>query len=169
MGAGRRADATEAFRREIANNPNDFESNLYLGLLLKDENQLDESYEHLKRASRLRPEEPRVLYGLGGLHLAAGRLEEAQKALETVTTAVPDYAQAHVLLATVYYRQKNKELGDRHKATAERLQAERQAREPGADDGLGPAYRGEMPAPPDSPKLKDPKADEPASKEKGGR
>ena len=30
-------------------NPNDFDSNLYLGMLLKDDQKLDEAYEHLKR------------------------------------------------------------------------------------------------------------------------
>jgi hypothetical protein len=57
-----------------------------------------------------------------------------------------------VLLATVYYRQKNKEEGDRHKAIAQRLQAERQAREPGASDDLGPAYAPE----PERPAAKPP-------------
>jgi tetratricopeptide (TPR) repeat protein len=143
MGSGRRTDAAEAFRREFANNPNDFDSNLYLGLLLKDEARLDEAGDHLRRASRLRPQDPRVLYGLGSLHLAAGRDEEAEKALEAVTLAVPDYLQAHVLLATAYYRLKKKDLGDRERAVADRLQRERQGREPGASDALGPAYTGE--------------------------
>ena len=148
LDSGRRAEATEAFRRELANNPNDFDSNLYLGLLLKDENNLDEARDYLKRASRLRAQDPRVLYGLGSLHLAAGQVEEAEKALAAVTVASPDYLQAHVLLAMVYYRQKKKDLGDRERAIAERLRQERQAREPGASDDLGPAYRGEE-LPPD--------------------
>lgn len=143
MDAGRRLEAAEAFRRELVHNPNDFDSNLYLGLLLKDENKLDEALVHLNRAGRLRPQDPRVLYGLGSLHLSAGRVAEAQKALEAVTTAVPEYLQAHVLLAMVYYRQKNKELGDREKAIADRLRQQRQAQEPGASDALGPAYKGE--------------------------
>jgi tetratricopeptide (TPR) repeat protein len=147
MGTGRRPEATEAFRRELESNPNDFDSNLYLGLLLKDAGDLDLSFDHLKRAARLRPEDARVLYGLGGLHLAAGRIDEAEKALLLVAEKAPTYAQAHVLLATVYYRQKNKEEGDRHKAIAQRLHAEKQAQEPGASDELGPAYRGEDPPP----------------------
>jgi tetratricopeptide (TPR) repeat protein len=147
METGRRLEAAEAFQKELQANPNDFDSNLYLGLILKDERDLDLAYDHLRRASRLRPQDPRVLYGLGSLHLAAGRIDEAEKALVAVTEAVPDYQQAHVLLATVYYRQRKKELGDREKALAERLRAEQQAREPGAADDLGPAYRGEE-APP---------------------
>jgi tetratricopeptide (TPR) repeat protein len=145
MQSGRRADAAEAFRREFANSPNDFDSNLYLGLLLKDDGKLDEAEDHLRRAGRLRPNDPRVLYGLGSLDLAAGRDQEAEKALEAVTAASPEYVQAHVLLATAYYRLKKKDRGDRERAIAEQLQREQQGREPGASDALGPAYKGEPP------------------------
>jgi tetratricopeptide (TPR) repeat protein len=148
MESGRRPEAAEAFRRELAGNPNDFDSNLYLGLLLKDEGTPDEALDHLKRASRLRPQDPRVLYGLGSLHLAQGRVAEAEKALEAVAAATPDYLQAHVLLAMVYYRQKKKDAGDRERGIADRLQRERQGREAGASDALGPGYKGEE-LPPD--------------------
>jgi tetratricopeptide (TPR) repeat protein len=143
MGMGRRDDAGVAFRKELERNPNDFESNLYLGLLLKDEERLDESLDHLKRASRLRPKDARVLYGLGSLHLAAGRVDDAQRELETLVKEVPAYTQGHVLLGTVYYRQKKREAGDRERAIVEKQKAERQAQEPGASDELGPAYKGE--------------------------
>ena len=141
MESGRRSDAAAAFRREFENNPNDFDSNLYLGLLLKDEGKLDESGDHLRRAGRLRPNDPRVLYGLGSLAVATGRIEEAEKALTAVTAAVPDYVQAHVLLATVYYRLKKKDLGDKEKATVARLFQEQQARQPGPGESLAPAVK----------------------------
>jgi len=143
MGTGRRDEASEAFRRELERNPNDFDANLYLGLLTKDNDRLDESLDRLKRASRLRPNDARVLYGLGSLHLRTGHIEEAQRVLEALVQQVPDYSQGHVLLAMVYYRQKKKELGDREQAIVQKQKEERQAREPGARDGLGPAYRGE--------------------------
>src|SRR5436309_731987 len=141
MEAGRRSDAADAFRREFANNPNDFDSNLYLGLLLKDECKLDEAGEHLRRASRLRPNDPRVLYGLGSLAVATGRMEEAEKALTAVTAAVPDYVQAHVLLATAYYRLKKKDLAEQERATVAKLFQEKQGRELGAGETLAPAVK----------------------------
>ncbi|PYQ01390.1 MAG: hypothetical protein DMF83_25790 [Acidobacteria bacterium] len=141
MEAGRRSDAADAFRREFANNPNDFDSNLYLGLLLKDEGKLDEAGDHLRRASRLRPNDPRVLYGLGSLAVATGRMEEAEKALTAVTAAVPDYVQAHVLLATVYYRLKKKDLAEQERATVAKLFQEKQGRELGAGETLAPAVK----------------------------
>ncbi len=143
METGQRAEAIEAFRREFAINPNDFDSNLYLGLLLKDDGALDEAGDHLRRANRLRPDDPRVLYGLGGLHLAAGRVEEAEKALQSVVASVPDYVKAHVLLATAYYRLKKKDRGDEEQAVVARLLQAQQGREAGASDTLGPAYKGE--------------------------
>jgi tetratricopeptide (TPR) repeat protein len=141
MESGRRSDAAQAFRREFENNPNDFDSNLYLGLLLKDEGKLDEAGDHLKRASRLRPNDPRVLYGLGSLAVATGRIEEAEKALAAVTAAVPDYVQAHVLLATVYYRLKKKDLAEQQKAIVARLFQEQQGRQPGPGEALAPAVK----------------------------
>jgi tetratricopeptide (TPR) repeat protein len=131
MGAGRRDDSVKAFAAELARNPNDFDANLYLGLMLKDDARLDEAHEHLKRAQRLRPRDVAVQYALGALHLAAGRTEEARQALEIVTAEAPDYRQGHVLLATAYYRLKEKEKGDREQAIAEELRAAEQAKEVG--------------------------------------
>jgi tetratricopeptide (TPR) repeat protein len=147
MGMGRRDEAMKAFRRELEKDPNDFDANVYIGLFLKEDGKLDEAEAYLTRAGRLRPQDPAALYALGSLHLALGRLDESRKALESVTAQVPGYRQAHVLLASVYYRQKDKAQGDRHRDIAEKLRAEEQAKEPGAADDLGPAYRGNDPTP----------------------
>jgi tetratricopeptide (TPR) repeat protein len=141
MGVGRVDDAKAAFTRALARDPNDFDSNLYMGLFLKDEGKLDEAHEHLKRAGRLRSQEPAVLYMLGSLHLAAGRAAEARDALEAVVTRAPTYRQAHVLLATAYYRLKDRSRGDQHRDIAEKLRAEQQANEPGPVDELAPAFQ----------------------------
>jgi tetratricopeptide (TPR) repeat protein len=156
MAAGDREGAGAQFRREVEGNPNDFESNLFLGLLRKDEDRLDEALDYLTRAARLRPQDPRVLYGLGNVHVVAGRIDAAREVLETLVKAAPAYTQGHVLLATVYYRQKRKDLGDRERAIVEKLNANAQAAQPGASDALGPAYRGTpaAPAPEPSPKEK---------------
>lgn len=147
LGTGQREEAARAFRRELEANPTDFDSNLHLGLLDKDDDHLDEALDYLGRAARMRPQDASVLYALGSLHLAAGRVEAAQKALESLVQAAPDYEQGHVLLATVYYRQKRKDLADRERTIAERLRAEAQAKEPGARDELGPGYMARPPAP----------------------
>jgi tetratricopeptide (TPR) repeat protein len=151
MGAGRRDDSVAAFTAELAQNPNDFDANLYLGIMLKDDGKLDEAHEHLKRAQRLRSRDVAVQYALGALHLAAGRTGDARQALEIVTAEAPEYRQGHVLLATAYYRLKDKEKGDREQAVAEKLRAAEQSKEAGASDTLGPAYRADVPATAPSP------------------
>jgi tetratricopeptide (TPR) repeat protein len=125
------AAAAVEYRKELEKNPNDYESNLWLGILKTEANQLDEALEYLKRAGRLRPHDPAVLYGLGRVHLAAGRHEEARPPLEQLVEAVPTYQQGHVLLATVYYRLGLREKGDEQRAIVEKLRAE--AREKGAE------------------------------------
>jgi hypothetical protein len=54
----------------------------------------------------------------------------------------PDFAEAHVSLATAYYRLKRKEDGDRHRALYQELNAKQQAAQPGVL-APGEAYRGE--------------------------
>ncbi len=101
------------YKKELEKNPNDYEANLWLGLLKRDEDRLDEAMEYLKRAGRMRPKDPAVAYALGRVHQAAGRLEEARKAFEQLVAASPDFQQGHVLLATVYYRLTSRRRGMR--------------------------------------------------------
>jgi tetratricopeptide (TPR) repeat protein len=138
LATGDRTGAGEAFLRELDVNPNDFESNLQLGLLRKDEHSLEEAAAFLTRAGLMRPNQPDVLYALGTLYIARGEVEKAASALEEVVRQAPEFVQAHVLLATVYYRLKRKEEGDRERAIVQELNAEAQARTPGAQAGRVP-------------------------------
>jgi tetratricopeptide (TPR) repeat protein len=121
------AAAAVEYRKELERNPNDFESNLWLGILRTEANQLDEALEYLKRAGRLRPRDPSVAYGLGRVHLSAERFDEARTALEQLVEVSPDYSQGHVLLATAYYRLGLREKGDAQRAIVEKLRAEAKA------------------------------------------
>jgi Flp pilus assembly protein TadD len=58
--------------REVADNPNDFDANLYLGILLKRDKSLDEAFEHLSRATRLRPRDAYARFQLASLHARVG-------------------------------------------------------------------------------------------------
>nr|MBA2647618.1 tetratricopeptide repeat protein [Pyrinomonadaceae bacterium] len=140
---GNPAQALDAFRRELEVNPNDFDSNLYTGVLLKQEAKNDEALKYLERALSVRPGALDVRYQIGALLFAANKIAEAQGMLEGVVKEAPNFVEAHVTLATVYYRQKRKEDGDRHRAIVQKLNAEAQSRAPGAQDNLGPGYRGE--------------------------
>ena len=127
--------AIVAFKRELADNPNDFEAHLYMGILLKRDKSLDEAFEHLSRAAQLRPRDSYARFQLASLHAARGKPGEALPLLESVTKEFPDFAEARVLLASVYYRLNRKAEGDRERAIVQKLNAEKQAKEPGAQDG----------------------------------
>jgi tetratricopeptide (TPR) repeat protein len=128
MDTGERPAAMAAFRRELQRNPDDFEANLRLGLLLRDENQVDLAADYVGRAARLRPKHPDVLYAEARIRLARDDVAGARERLEELTAAAPDYEGGHVLLATVYYRLQMRAEGDRQRAIVERLKAERAAR-----------------------------------------
>jgi tetratricopeptide (TPR) repeat protein len=134
-------NARKAFEGELEINPADFESNLYLGVLLRKDGQLDEALAHLRRASQARPKDSGVRYLIGSVFMATGKIAEAQHLLEAVVKEAPDFVEAHVLLARAYYRLNRKEDGDRHQAIIQKLNAERQAKQPGAQEA-GP-YRGD--------------------------
>jgi len=133
MGDSEKAKA--AFRAELADNPNDFDANLYTGVLLRQDKQFDESLRYLTRAAQLRPREQYARYHLGAVLAALGRPEEARPLLEGVAKEYPDFVEARVLLASVYYRLNRKEDGDRERAAVQRLNSEQQAKRPDAQKG----------------------------------
>lgn len=144
MGDSEKAKA--AFRAELADNPNDFDANLYTGVLLRQDKQFDEALRYLTRAVQLRPREQYAHYHLGAVLAALGKPDEARPLLEGVAKEYPDFVEARVLLASVYYRLNRKEDGDRERAAVQRLNSEQQAKRPDAPKGTTDA-----PAPPKAP------------------
>jgi tetratricopeptide (TPR) repeat protein len=143
MATGDLGAAKSAFLRELQANPTDFDSNLLLGVILNQERDTAAAMQHFERALALRPGAPEVRYQIGALKLAAGEVEESARVLESLVADEPTFVEAHVSLATAYYRLRLKENGDRERTIVRRLEEERQAREPGARDDLGAPYRGE--------------------------
>jgi Flp pilus assembly protein TadD len=131
---GDMAAAANAFRKELESNPNDFVSNLQMGVIFKQDQRYDEARSAFERALRVRPGDPGVRYQLATLDLMTGKVEQACTQLEQLTKETPDFVEAHVSLATVYYRLKRKAEGDRERATVLKLNAEKQAAEPGAKE-----------------------------------
>lgn len=124
MASGDTTAARVAFEKELAQNPNDFESNLRLAVLLKQDGDYDRARDLLGRALRVRPADPGALYQVGANDLAAGDLERACVELEKVVKQSPQFLEAHVSLAQVYYRLKRKADGDRERALVQKLKAE---------------------------------------------
>src|SRR5205823_13582307 len=102
---------------------------LQLGALAKQSRQFDEALELFDRALNLRPGDAGVRYQIATLDFATGRLDEARESLESLVRESPGFREAHVTLATIYYRLKRKEDGDRERAIVRRL-SDDSAKEP---------------------------------------
>jgi tetratricopeptide (TPR) repeat protein len=126
--------AITVFKTALADNPQDFDASLYLGILLKRDKMYDEAYEYLSRATRLRPRDSYPRYHLGAVLTSQGKSGEALSLLEGVVKEFPDFVEARVLLASVYYRLNRKADGDRERAIIQKLTAEKQAKQPGAQN-----------------------------------
>ena len=130
MAAGDTPGAAMAFRAELALNPYDFEANLNLATILRQDQDYAETMKLLARALRLRPKDVRVRYQMASVELAQGKVESAQNELARIVVEAPKFTEAHVSLATAYYRLKRKEDGDRERAIVRKLNEEAQAAQP---------------------------------------
>lgn len=136
MGDSTRAKA--AFRIELEKNQTDFDANLFTGVLLRQDRQYEEALPYLTRATRLRPRDQYARYHLAAVYAALAKPKDALPLLEGVAKEFPEFSEARVLLASVYYRLNRKEDGDREKAAVQKLTAEQQAKQPGAQSNSDP-------------------------------
>lgn len=130
LATGDMAGAAVAFKNELELNPNDFEANLHLAVLLKQDQEHAAAKQHLEKALLVRPGDARVLYQIATIELAEGEVDKARATLESLLKESPQFVEAHVTLATVYYRLKRKPEGDRERAIVEKLNQEIQAGQP---------------------------------------
>jgi tetratricopeptide (TPR) repeat protein len=129
---GDQSGARKAFERELASDPNNFDANLRMGVLLRQDEDNEKALTYFQHALEIRPGDFGVRYQIATLDLAKGELEAARRDLEALVKETPQFTEAHVSLATVYFRQRKKAEGDRERAIVLKLNAERQAQEPGA-------------------------------------
>src|SRR5205807_4850428 len=87
----------------------------------------DEALKVLTHSVQVRPGDIGVRYQLASVALAQGKIEEARGALEGIVKEASHFTEAHVTLATVYYRLKRKEEGDREREIVQKLNTEAQA------------------------------------------
>jgi len=127
MASGDMKAARDDFEKELSVNPNDFESNVRLAVLLKEDGNYDRAHQLLNRALLVRPQDPGALYQVGATYLAAGDLNRALPALEKVVKEYPDFLEPHVSLAQVYYRMRRKEEGDHEREIVQKLKAQQDA------------------------------------------
>jgi tetratricopeptide (TPR) repeat protein len=74
--------ASEAFRKELANNRNDYRANLGLGQILAERKHFKESLPLLEQAALVRPQSAEALHSQGEALLGVGRAPEAQEKLQ---------------------------------------------------------------------------------------
>jgi tetratricopeptide (TPR) repeat protein len=129
LATGDSPGAAEAFRKALASNPNDFTANIQLAVLLKDDEKMDEALVCLRRALQVRPGDLGARYQLAAIDLHAEKVESARHALESIVKEAPGFTEAHVALATAYYRLKRKQDGDRERVIVQRLNREAQAKQ----------------------------------------
>ena len=111
--------------------------------MARQDDNFEDAARFLQRALEVRPGDLGARYQIAALHLSIGKIEESQKELEEVVNEAPNFVEAHVSLARVYYREKRKQDGDRERATVNKLLAESQARQPGAQESPGTMNGGE--------------------------
>jgi len=124
---GHHDEAMQCFREELAIDPNEFGSNLYLGVLLNQGEKYKEAIPYLARALQVRPGEPAARYQIALGQIGMGELEQARGSLEALLKDSPNFMDAHVSLARLYYRFHMKQEGDRERAIVDKLNAEVQA------------------------------------------
>jgi tetratricopeptide (TPR) repeat protein len=116
--------AMEAFRAELSVDPDHFESNLFLGTLLREEGRHEEALPLVERAARLRPGDAAAQFSQGAVYMALGRTGEALPLLEQVAAASPGHTQTWMQLAVAYHRLGRAADSARARAVVGRLQSE---------------------------------------------
>lgn len=132
LATGDQPGAQTAFEHALKDDPNNFDANLRMGLLLRQDEKYDEAMTYLRHALDIRPGDLGVRYQIAAVKLSVGQVNEACADLESLVAEAPNFTEAHVSLATAYYREKRKGDGDRERAIVEKLNAEKQAKEKGA-------------------------------------
>lgn len=128
---GDASGAEAALHKELALDPTDYAANFQLGRLLQQDGNDAEARPFFERALRQRPNDGAARYQLAVLDLDDGDAERARTALEDLVRENPRNVNAHIALATAYYRLKRKQDCNRQRAIVLQLNAERQAVETG--------------------------------------
>lgn len=114
--------AADAFRKQLASDPNDYDSNLQFAEILFQRRQYTQARPLFERALRVRPGSAEAAYGLAELDLAGQRPADARQRLEEIVARWPGYADAHRALATAAERLGRKQEAARERALAAKLE-----------------------------------------------
>jgi tetratricopeptide (TPR) repeat protein len=113
--------ASSEFEAALKRNSLDFDANLYMGVLRKSAQDYDGALTYFTRALGVRPGDLRTRNQIASIAVAKHDDATAVTMLEGIVAEAPSFVEAHVALATVYYRLHRKEDADRERAIVERL------------------------------------------------
>lgn len=125
------------FAAELRVDPFNFDANLQLGAMAKQQQNYDEALKYFERAAETRPGDPGVRYQLALLAVDKSDLEKSRQMLEGLVKEYPQFTEAHVTLALVYFRLKRPDDSKRERAIVQKLTAEAQAKQPGVHQSEG--------------------------------
>lgn len=125
--------SAKEFKAALVYEPYNFEANLQLGAAARLQENYKEAETYLLRAQETRPGDPGVRYQLALIDIEEDKLDDARLMLESLVRQWPQFTEAHVSLALVYYRLKRPEDGKRERQIVLKLTAEAQAKQPGVN------------------------------------
>ncbi|HLG19669.1 MAG TPA: protein kinase [Bdellovibrionota bacterium] len=97
-------EAIQKLRKAYNLNAENYEANLYLGILLLEEReQRTEAIRHLENAARLRPGDADIQYRLAQAYMLDRRVGSAITLLQKITQAHPREARAHMELGDAFF------------------------------------------------------------------
>jgi tetratricopeptide (TPR) repeat protein len=103
-GVARLEDAAREFRLELAEHPDEYFANYYLGILSIIERKWDAAAGLLEKASRAQPENPDPYFHLGQAYQGLERHEQALEALSKAISLNPDVTHNDYQVGTAHFR-----------------------------------------------------------------
>lgn len=95
-------NAQVLFSRAVSVSPNNPSAMANYGMVLMNQNQLDQAMSYMRRALRLNPQDCNTQFNLGNSLYQAGRYPEAERELKGVLRLAPDHPYAHMRLGDIY-------------------------------------------------------------------
>lgn len=129
-GNGDDAQAEKDLRQALESNQDDFEATVHLGGILYARRDLDRARIYIERALQLQPSSTFAIYEMALLKSVTGNVDAAVADLEKVVKADPQWLEAHVQLAALYYKLHRPADGLRERQTVDRLTAGQQRQGP---------------------------------------
>ena len=118
---GTKDTAVPAFQAALRSDPNDFDANLFLGVLYSQRGDYASAQQLLELALTLRPGWPLARLELAKVYRSRGNYPGAIQLLESLTKSDPEWLDPHIILSAVYYIANRPEDGKRERAIVQQL------------------------------------------------